>query len=340
MRVPSFAHLSRLTTPFGLHEHARAADPRQEHGYCVDDAARALVVTSRVTDPSADVRRLHAVYLRFTVAAIADDGRAHNRRQGSGPWRDEPGVGDHWGRALWGLSTVASHHAGTSRGDQAQQAALRAAHARSPDSRAMAHAAVGAFELLNVLPESVVARELLADTRGVVGSPVDSAEWPWPEPRLRYANALVPEAMILAGRALGDPRTLADGLDLLGWLVDRETRDGHLSVTPVGGKGPRDQVPGFDQQPIEVWSLAEACARALDCTGDSRWAAALDRCGAWFDGDNDAGVRMFDPVTGGGFDGLHRDGVNVNQGAESTLAAMATLQLVGAAIPMVGAVTR
>ena len=45
-----------------------------------------------------------------------------------------------------------------------------------------------------------------------------------------------------------------------------------------------------------------------------------------FMGDNDAGQLMWDPETGGGFDGLHADGVNLNQGAESTLAVISTLQ--------------
>jgi hypothetical protein len=35
---------------------------------------------------------------------------------------------------------------------------------------------------------------------------------------------------------------------------------------------------------------------------------------------------MWDAKTGGGFDGLHADGVNRNQGAESTLAALSTMQ--------------
>ena len=47
---------------------------------------------------------------------------------------------------------------------------------------------------------------------------------------------------------------------------------------------------------------------------------------AWFEGANDAGLMMWDPQTGGGFDGLHADGVNQNQGAESTLAVLSTMQ--------------
>ena len=48
---------------------------------------------------------------------------------------------------------------------------------------------------------------------------------------------------------------------------------------------------------------------------------------AWFAGDNDAGAVMWDPSTGGGFDGLEAAGRNENQGAESTIAVVATHQL-------------
>jgi hypothetical protein len=37
-------------------------------------------------------------------------------------------------------------------------------------------------------------------------------------------------------------------------------------------------------------------------------------------------VPMYDPDTGGGFDGLTVTGRNANQGAESTLALMSTFQ--------------
>ena len=132
--------------------------------------------------------------------------------------------------------------------------------------------------------------------------------------------------MIAAGSTLGRPLLLRRGLDLLGWLLDRETRDGHLSVTPVGGSGPDDLGPRFDQQPIEVGALADACARALSVNGDRRWMDGIGAAADWFLGDNDVGVPMWDPDTGGAFDGLHQSGANLNQGTESTLAFVSTLQ--------------
>jgi hypothetical protein len=197
---------------------------------------------------------------------------------------------------------------------------------RSPWPRAMAFAALGAAELLSVDAGQPAARALLTDYADNLAKPNGDAAWPWPEPRLTYANAVLAEAMIAAGVALEDSALRQQGLDLLGWLVEYETAGGHLSPTPAGGRGPDDVRPAFDQQPIEVSTLADACARAAATDTGSIWPAGVLAAADWFMGVNDAGQLMWDPETGGGFDGLHADGVNRNQGAESTLAVVSTLQ--------------
>ena len=72
--------------------------------------------------------------------------------------------------------------------------------------------------------------------------------------------------------------------------------------------------------------MADACARALSVDDSPMWLEGIAMANAWFDADNDAGVMMWDPVTGGGYDGLHADVANQNQGAESTLALVSTRQ--------------
>ena len=73
-------------------------------------------------------------------------------------------------------------------------------------------------------------------------------------------------------------------------------------------------------------TLADACARAAAVDPGAIWPDGVLTAAAWFHGANDTGQLMWDPETGGGFDGLLADGVNQNQGAESTLAAISTLQ--------------
>jgi len=244
----------------------------------------------------------------------------------SGTWTDLPGVGDWWGRSLWALgSTVASPVSALSR-----RRALRtfhlAAERRSPDLRAMSFAALGAGGVLERYPRDAVARGLLRDASNRIMSTTSRTSWPWPEQRLTYANAVVPEALLAAGAALDAPELTERGLSLLAFLLALQTEDGRLSVVGTDGRTVRDDGPQFDQQPIEVAALADACARAFEATGDDTWLDAVALSWEWFEGSNDADTVMFDYGTGAGYDGLRPDGRNENRGAESTLAALSTYQ--------------
>jgi hypothetical protein len=323
---PVFDHLDALTDVRGLFEHALHASPRIENGYCVDDAARGLVVTSREPNPGPVVERLHARYLSFVLAALRGDGTCHNRMDFGGRWSDEPGLGDWWGRALWGLGVAAVLSPAAGQRARALAGFRVAAQQRSPHPRASAFAALGADELLRTRPEEPAALALLDHFVGTLGRAPSPGAWPWPEPRLSYANATLAEALMVSGDTLADEAVLARGLELLTFLMRSEVRETHLSVTPVGGRGPGDRGPGFDQQPIEVAAIADACATAYRITADPRWLTGVDLASRWFLGENDSMTVMFDPTTGAGYDGLERAGRNDNQGAESTLAMLSTAQ--------------
>ena len=323
---PKFDHLLRLTDRRGTFEHACLAEPQPAHGYCTDDVARVLVVATREPGPEPTLNGLAGVALRFLDEAQALTGACRNRMDSTGRWVDEPTLDDCWGRCIWGLGTAAAHSNVAWVRHSAIVQFERAAQERSAWPRAMAFAALGAAELLAFDPEHRAARELITDYAASIAAPNGDPAWPWPEQRLTYANAVLAEAMIAAGVALDDATLRQRGLDLLAWLVEYETADGHLSPTPVAGRGAGDARPGFDQQPIEVSTLADACARASAVDANPIWSDGVRAAAVWFLGANDAGVPMWDPDTGGGYDGLHADGVNRNQGAESTLAVISTLQ--------------
>jgi hypothetical protein len=272
------------------------------------------------------VARLRERYLGFVLAALREDGMCRNRMDIDGVWQDDAALGDWWGRAVWGLGVAAAR---SPIGDERARAVLGfriAAQRRSRFSRSMTFAALGAAELLRVRPGEQSARRLVREAVAVIDTSRVDRNWPWPEPRLRYANASVAEALLVGGEVLANKAIAARGLELLAFLLRVEIRDGHLSVTPVGGRGPEDVGPGFDQQPIEVAALASACSTAYRLTTDPRWLVGVSLAWRWFLGENDSATPMFDPVSGGGYDGLEPDGRNVNQGAESTLALLSTMQ--------------
>lgn len=324
--APSFAHIATMTDERGTFEHADHTTARPMHGYCTDDMARLLVVATREPDPDAVVRGLARTAFRFLADAQGVNGTSRNRMNNRGRWHGRRSVDDCWGRSLWGFGTAAA------RGGEGwlRQDSLayfeRGAEQRSPWPRAMAFAALGAAEIVAVDPAHRRATALLDGAANTIGSRQSRLDWPWPEPRLTYANAVLPDAMMAIGAARNRPDLVEDGLFLLDWLITRQTNGDHLSFVPVGGAGPGDAAPAFDQQPIEAAALADACARAAAITGSSSWAGHLRRTVDWFLGDNDVSARMIDSLTGGGYDGLTREGPNLNEGAESTLAAISTLQ--------------
>jgi len=323
--LPSFAHLRRMTDHLGLWEHARYTTPRPGHGYCSDDNARGLIVTCRQPVPSLDVRDMARIYLGFLESAALPHGGFHNRRRMDGSWADEIGSDDSQGRAIWGLGSAAR----LGPEEWMRRAALDLFEHQlgftSTSPRANAFAVLGAAEVLSAIPEHGPSRDAMLRWVGHVEVRAEQS-WPWPEVRLAYDNARLPEALMAAGAFLGHDHLVEAGLGLLEWLVNVETRDRHYSFTPVGGWARGEPRPGYDQQPVETAAMADACSRAWQLTADARWKDGVLRAAWWLIGGNDIDAVLYDLQTGGCCDGLTPTGPNLNQGAESTLAALSTLQ--------------
>jgi hypothetical protein len=150
--------------------------------------------------------------------------------------------------------------------------------------------------------------------------PVGGA-WPWPEPVVTYEGLLLPRALLAAGDRLGRDDLLGLGHGALDWLVARLV-DGDNRFHPVGNRGWwRHAGPParFDQQPIEAGSLVAVADLAHELTGEPRYIEVAEAGFGWFIGRNDLGLGVALPARGSCQDGLGPDGLNPNQGAESTL---------------------
>lgn len=326
MTKPPLTHLKELSTSLGLYEHARFDVPRTAHGYCVDDVARGLVLLCHETELDEDSEVLVDVYLEFVLKAITPKGSCHNRMDNHANWTDEASTGDWWGRAVWALG-VAAVHAPNSRARSQALAGFRTLTKTSThDLMSLTFATLGAGEVLLAYPKESGARKIVLAAQSRLLPPDKNPEWAWPEPRLRYSNGSIAQAVMLTGLALKDLSVMKTGFRMLDFLIKTETHQDHFSVTPVGGRGPFDSKPAFDQQPIELAAIASACAQAWTITRDAKWLVEIERAWGWFLGSNDVGSIMFVPETGGGYDGLHLRGPNLNQGAESTISMLMTAQ--------------
>lgn len=336
--APRFDHLRALTDEIGMWEHAEYRRPRAAHGFCTDDNARALIVVCRealhptVAEGIGAFDQLGERYLRFVLDSRTPAG-FHNRRRADGRWDDEVGSDDSQGRAWWALGTAARSAPNEWMRMESGRAFDASGGFASPHLRANAFAVLGAVEMLTAEPGHRMAEDLCRRAVEVIATAA-TARIPWPEQRLTYDNARIPEALLAAGSALGERRYTAMGLRLADWLASTESNGEHFSFTPVGGWAPGEPRPGFDQQPIEAWAMADLCHRAWQVTGADKWRLRVRRATQWILGDNDLGVPLYDATTGAGYDGLSESSVNENCGAESTLSAVACLQVAAATEPI------
>ncbi len=329
-------HLSRMTDSTGVFQHAFFSVPNFSEGYCTDDNARAFILATLLEEFGEDpvsVQRLAATSGAFLHHAFDPmTKRFHNHLSFDRRWLDEQGSDDCQGRALWALGTAVGRSPVRDFQMMAGQLFALAlptlTELTSP--RSWAFGLLGIHEyLLRLGGDSLVnqTRDILTIRLMGLFEAVAEPDWQWFEEELAYDNAKLAHALILTGRATGQPAVLERGLQALRWLTEVQLSEkGHFR--PIGSNGfhrrggPRAH---FDQQPVEAQATVSACLEAWRASSDVRWYDHAQRAFDWFIGWNDLGLELYCPETGGCRDGLHVDRVNGNQGAESTLAFLLSL---------------
>jgi glycosyltransferase involved in cell wall biosynthesis len=330
------SHLRLMTDDVGILQHAAFTVPRRADGYCLDDNARALLLTTMLDDagvePARSVRALASGYLAFVLHAWDDEGkRFHNFMTYSRQWVPAPSSDDCHGRALWALAAVATRSTDRTTKELADELFHRALPAATElgSPRAWAYTLLGADEYLRGRgADGEVRASMVALSDKLLGRlrATATADWPWFEDRLTYCNARLAQALLVAGARLQSEEASAAGLHALRWLCAAQTVDG--TFAPIGSNGfwvrggPR---AAFDQQPVEAGATISACLDAHRVTGDGSWLSRAQRSFQWFLGENQLRVPLYDPASGGCRDGLHADRANENQGAESTLSFLLAL---------------
>ena len=329
-------HLLRMTDSTGVFRHAVFGVPNFSQGYCTDDNARGFILSVMLGELGGDPERqrtMATTYAAFLHHAFDPQSRRfHNHLSFDRRWLDEQGSEDCHGRALWALGVGVGRSPFRTFQMMAGQLFAKALPAlmdfTSP--RAWAFGLLGIHEYLCRLEgDSVVnqTREALLCRLMELLEKNARPDWYWFEEELSYDNAKLAHALILSGRATGQPAVFERGLQALRWLNEIQISEkGHFR--PIGSNGfyrRGGTRARFDQQPIEAQAMASACLEAFRATSDFWWYEQAQRAFDWFAGWNDLGLELYSPESGACGDGLHVDRVNGNQGAESTLAFLLSL---------------
>jgi len=317
----------------GVVQHAVEDVPNRSTGYCTDDVARAYIVALAKLglDPKdAAADRLASTYLSFLHDAQMECGRFHNFMSYDRQWLDAVGTHDSVGRAMWSIGYGMRFAP-----KETWRRIIKKLFDRSivavdwlEWTRSQAYAMIG---LAHACESSIADGELplyraalrkLADALASRYLQTREGEWHWFEPLMTYDNARLSEAMIRAGLTLRNDEYVSIGLQSFTFYEDVTTENGiHV---PIGNEGWYERGGNrsrYAQQPLEAVALIDAAIAAFDATGDPHYEATAQLGLDWYHGRNSRGIVM---ARGGGcLDGLDEKGLNMNMGAESTLAYLA-----------------
>jgi hypothetical protein len=348
---PSLEHLQRLTDDTGLFQHAKFTIPLRQEGYTTDDNARALIVTTKYyalyRDPEA--LRLLDRYLAFVLHAHNDDGTVKNFMSFDRTWHKAEPVHDAIGRVIWAFGALLAQPPSEiyvpiareridiampliekqyPRGLSYSILGLAGYLKQFPDAddvkRCMAAAAdsiVSRFEEnMKPAPPKGEPQASRPSSRGVSPSAKPTAEWPWFENILTYDNAMLPCALFTAGISLGNKKYIELAKKICDFVLASTFTGSHFSFVGCQGWFPRGgKKAQFDQQPIEAAGTILMLKAAYEATKDRKLLSLQKKAFDWFLGENDLGIPLYDKASKGCGDGLGAGGVNLNQGAESTL---------------------
>jgi glycosyltransferase involved in cell wall biosynthesis len=344
------SHLDTLVDDIGIMQFAQATRPDTDSGYCVDDVARLAIVACGLQEGTEDPlpRRWVRSSLRFLDAAVTATG-SRNFLDYGGRWLDRPHVGDHLGRAVWGLGVVMGTVDDAAQREHAHAVLQRSLPAVADLSylRSIAYAVLG---LAHTEERELLGR--LADR--LAGAFDERPGWYWFEEALTYDNARLPQALIAAGVKLGRDDLVQLGLTTLDWYLHQVgiggdsasvlklvgnrwrrrmavRRGGSAGRTHLGAVRPGPtratsrlrwslELDEGDEQPLDAAAVVEALAHAWSATGEERYRRLCGHAFTWFYGVNRYGLALYAQSNGACHDGLGRDGINANCGAESTLA--------------------
>lgn len=327
----SLTHIQKLTNSNGMIQFAQIAEPDLNSGFTLDDNARALIAltkhyafTGAVTDLS-----LITIYLNFILFCQKEDGSFHNYvdQNGAFPLKNNTeNLEDSNGRAVWALGEFSAYPNlfSTQQLKQAETALQKALnHIKKMHSpRAISFAIKGLYyytsQKNNLECQKtivILADNLVSKFRGV-----SQKKWNWFENYLTYANSALPEALLLASIRTESELYRKIAKSTFDFLLGIVFQNQQIKVISNQGWHQKDQkINTFGEQPIDVAYTILALNTFYQSFQEKQYLEKMEQAFNWFLGKNHLHQIIYNPATGGCFDGLEKDHVNLNQGAESTV---------------------
>lgn len=324
-------HIKKMTTGFGIIQFSIINQPDIDSGYTLDDNARALIAMCMHYELTADKTDLAyiQIYLDFIEHCLqpagdflnyVDDNKQFTAQNG------ETNLDDSNGRAIWALGYVVSLMGKLPEEFISQASILIDKSMRYlgtvHSTRAMAFSIKGLYFNYKTFnnPESIVLLTTFADRLVQMYKHESSENWEWFESYLTYANSTLPEAMLYAWIVTGETIFKEIALSSLNFLLSHIYKKNGIEVISNKNWLLRGHDAGqYGEQPIDVAYTIMTLSKFLEVFHDDVYSQKMVIAFNWFLGNNRLHQIIYNPCTGGCYDGLEENYVNINQGAESTV---------------------
>lgn len=324
----SLTHVKRLTDNTGIFQHARFGIPNFKDGYCIDDNARALLLSCMVYKQKElpESLELMTTYLSFIHYMQNEDGSFRNFLSFNRNYMDEVGSDDSFGRTIWALGYLIANSTKDSYYQTGKLIFFKAIpyFKKIKSIRGVALTIIGLCYYLKSHPTDNLIKQNLLDFTDIVVSYYEqnhSENWKWFEALLTYDNAILPLSLLHATQILKDKKVKEIAFTTMNFLTQLTLKDGYLSIIGNENWYRKDEERSvFAQQPLDAQAMVLMFQQAYKITKDREYLKKLFTSFMWFLGENDMRMSLYDYETEGCCDGFEKDGVNRNQGAESTLA--------------------
>jgi len=327
-------HVKKLTTSLGMIQFSKTNHPDIDSGYTLDDNARALIALCQHYELTRDASDLDLiqVYLNFIEYCFQPEGYFLNYVNEEVEFtgqNNSTNLADSNGRAIWALGFVVSlteilpESISSAAGKIMNAALLNVSKIHS--TRAMAFVIKGlyySFTVTKSIEQQWLIKELANRLVQMYRHEVD-VEWEWFESYLTYANSTLPEALLCAWISTGEPVYKEIAKSSFDFLLSKTFRQDKIKVISNKnwlhkGEEAEHTSPG-GEQPIDVAYTIIALAKFYEVTNEEGYLNKMLTSFNWFLGANHLNQIIYNPCTGGCYDGLEAENVNLNQGAESTI---------------------
>ena len=327
-------HLKRMTTTFGMIQFSQLNQPDISSGYTLDDNARAMIVMCQYFELSKDLDSLTYIarYLAFIKHCQQQNGKFLNyvddARQFT-PQNEQANLADANGRAVWAVGYLVSM-AEIMPYDLVQKAEIILLKTLPQiisiySTRAMAFILKGLYYYNKTAADYTIKALIIVFANRLVQMYRHEASdhWYWFESYLTYGNSVLAEALLCAWLATGNKEYSTIAISSFNFLLSKTFSNKQLTAISNKGWLKRENKHSHrsagGEQPIEIAYTILALEKFDEAFGGRFYADKLKIAFSWFLGNNNLHQVIYNPCTGGCYDGLEASYVNLNQGAESTL---------------------